>query len=411
MTCTFSWKKQKGYQKRQKASVENGQQDLTRGFLIQSSPSNPKDTTEEQICSDQRLLVSPLTANGAVYDDDGGGQLLSKPLSNELADSPPDFLAEFDQQAKQDGENIFNLGFSPSPFFSPALPNTPAEPTQIGSVTTPDNSLMLPLSSGDDIPPFFTPHRKSQDSSLLDFDTHTDATLLSSCTGDLQAPTYQNRAGQSCQCLAAVVFAVEELESGCNSGNRADLDSIVAYEKEAVNCCRSMLKCGGCGSKRENLVLLVFMAKKIVALCGRIVILYREKNSETRASSVTSLMQGCSPFERPSHSGSVEDWEFSTSLSSTLSNTDSSHSSSVASVSPVTPLDWQETLLGDYEISSPLEWEHVVRVLIFLQLREVMELLADMKKTGNKILGERQMVSLVQAETQAAQLKKDVYSL
>ena len=63
-----------------------------------------------------------------------------------------------------------------------------------------------------------------------------------------------------------------------------------------------------------------------------------------------------------------------------------------------TSSDWQELLLGDYEINSPLEWEHLVWVLIFLQLRAVMELLADMKNMGSKVLRETQTASLAQAE-------------
>jgi hypothetical protein len=33
-----------------------------------------------------------------------------------------------------------------------------------------------------------------------------------------------------------------------------------------------------------------------------------------------------------------------------------------------TSSDWQELLLGDYEINPSMEWEYLDRVLIFLQL-------------------------------------------
>ena len=85
------------------------------------------------------------------------------------------------------------------------------------------------------------------------------------------------------------------------------------------------------------------------------------------------------------------------------------HSGSIMSTRTGTSSDWRQLLLGDYEISSPLEWEHLVRVLIILQLRAVMELLADMKNMGSKVLGETQTASLAQAEIRVGELEKDIY--
>lgn len=230
-----------------------------------------------------------------------------------------------------------------------------------------------------------------------------------------RAFSYQSPSRHSCQCLAAVAFAVEELEASCSSGNRSDLDSIVAYKKEAIKCCRSMLKCSSCMAKRENLVLLVFMAEKIVAACARIVELYRVKNSDPQANSAPSSLLNHSPLDRLSHCINIADQDLLTSTSSSSSKTSSTHSISITSLctgaSSSSSSDWQELLPGDYEISSPLEWEHVVRVLIFLQLREVMELLAEIKNAGSNVLGETQMAGLVQAEIKAGRLKKDIYAI
>ena len=289
------------------------------------------------------------------------------------------------------------------------LPSTHPEPIQTAAAETSDSFLTPPLSSGDEIPCYLPPTRQPQGSSLFEIGSNTTITFLHASTLVSRAFSYQNPSGQSCQCLAAVVFAVEELEASCNSGNRSDLDSIVAYKKEAIKCCRSMLKCGSCMAKRENLVLLVFMTEKIVAACGRIVVLYRVKNGDTRAGSVPSSLLGCLPLDRPSHRVNIEDRDLPSSASSSSSRIDCTHSGSITSMCTGASSDWQELLLGDYEISSPLEWEHVVRVLIFLQLREVMELLADMKKTGSKVLGETQMAGLAQAEIKAGKLKKDIY--
>jgi len=385
-------------------------------LLIQSSASSSsKDTGhEEGVCSDKRSLASSLSADGNVDDSERGQQLLAEPPKDRLADIPPNFtlsfLAEFGQQTSdQDLDDIFNLTLSPLPFFSTILPSTHPEPIQPAAATTSENLLSPSLSTGDEIPCYFSPTRHSQDSSLFEIGSNATPTSLHGSTLVSTPFSSQSPSGQSCQCLAAVVFAVEEFEASCNSGNRAELDSIVAYQKEAIKCCRSMLKCSSCMAKRENLVLLVFMTERIVAACGRIVVLYRTKDGDTRAGSVPSPLLGCLPTDRLAHRVNVEDRDLATSGSSPSFKTDCTYSGSIMSTCTGTSSDWQELLLGDYEISSPLEWEHLVRVLIFLQLRAVMELLADMKNVGGSVLGETQTASLAQAEIRVGELEKDTY--
>lgn len=377
--------------------------------------------------SDKRPLASSLSADGKVDDSERGQELLAEPLTDRMADILPNFdlsfLAEFDlQTSDQDRDNIFNLTLSPLPFFSTILPSTHPEPIQAAAGRTSENLLSLPLSSGDEIPHYLpptdldfmistsdSPTRQSQDSCLFEIGSNATPTSFEGSTLVSTAFSSQNPSGQSCQCLAAVVFAVEEFEASCNSGNRAELDSIVAYQKEAIKCCRSMLKCSSCMAKRENLVLLVFVTERIVASCGRIVILYRMKDSDTRAGSAPSSLLGCLPTDRLSHHVNVEDRDLATSASSSSSKTDRTHSGSIMSTRTGTSSGWRELLLGDYEISSPLEWEHLVRVVIFLQLRAVVELLADMKNMGSKVLGDMQTASLAQAEIKIGELEKDIY--
>jgi len=244
------------------------------------------------VCSDKRPIASSLLADGNI-DDSEREQLLTEPLTDRLADIQPNFdlsfLAEFGQQTSyQDGDNIFNLALSPLPFFSTILPSTHPEPIQPAAARTSGNLRSPSLSSGDEIPRcipptdldsmisiYDSPTRQSQDSSLFEIGFNATPTSLHASTLVSTAFSSQNPFGQSCQYLAAVVFAVEEFEASCNSGNRAELNSIVAYQKQAIKCCRSMLKCSSCMAKRENLVLLVFVTEKIVAACGRIVVLYR----------------------------------------------------------------------------------------------------------------------------------------
>jgi len=194
------------------------------------------------VCSDKRPFVSSLTADGDVDESERGQQLLAEPLTDELADSPLDFLAAFDQQTSdQDGDNMLNLSLSPSPFFSMILPITHPEPIQPAAAKTSDSFLRPPLSSEGEIPGYLPPTRQFQGSSLSEIGSNTTLTFLHASTLVSRALSHQNPSEQSCQCLAAVVFGVEEFEASCNSGNRSDLDSIVAHKKEAIKCCRSML--------------------------------------------------------------------------------------------------------------------------------------------------------------------------
>lgn len=158
-------------------------------FLLQSSASSSsKDARhEEGVVSEKRAFASALSVDGDV-DNERGRQLLAEPQTETLADSPPDFLAEFDQlHESQDGDDFLNLSFSPSTFFSTISPSTHPEPIQPASaktsdglltsplnsgdeipasVKTPDNFLTPPLSSRDEIPCYFPPIRQSQGSSL-----------------------------------------------------------------------------------------------------------------------------------------------------------------------------------------------------------------------------------------------------
>ena len=321
------------------------------------------------MCSDKRPLASSLPADGNIDHSERGQKLLAEPLTDRLADILPNldqsFLAGFDQQTSdQDGDNIFNLTLSPLPFFSTILPSTHPEPIQPAAVGTSENLPSPSLSSGDEIlrclPPtdidftistYDLPTRQSQDSCLFEIGSNATPASLEGSTLVATAFSSQNPSGQSCQCLAAVVFAVEEFEASCNSGNRTELDSIVACQKEAIKYYRSMLKCSSCIALRENLVLVVFVTERIVATCGRIVVLYRMKDGDTRAGSVSSSLLGCLPADRLSHRVNVEDRDLATSASSSSFKTDCTHSGSIMSTRTGTSLDWRE-LLGGYEFSS-----------------------------------------------------------
>ncbi|KAL8856754.1 MAG: hypothetical protein Q9178_006712 [Gyalolechia marmorata] len=370
---------------KQKAGSNVAHQERSLDFSIQSPAcSSSKDTTgHKEVRSDQQPLESPPLADDNVEDSDRGQQLLVGPSTDGLADVLPNldlsFLPQFGQPvAAKTSPDLLSPSLSPADEI--ISPFTPTDLDFMISIYDPSTG-------------------RTQDSSP--FDIVCNATPTSVHVSSL-APTAfssQDSSGQSCQCLTAVVFAVEEFEGNGNSVNRAELDSIVAYQKEAIKCCRSMLRCSCCTAKRENLVLLVFMTERIVTGCGRIVALYRMKDAATRASSVPPSMLGCLPTNRFLHRANIKDGDLATTTSSSSSKTE------------YTPSVWRELFLGDYKISSSLEWEHLVRVLISLQLKAVMELLADMKNMGSTVLGETQRASLAQAERRVGELENEIYSI
>ncbi|KAL2830449.1 hypothetical protein BDW59DRAFT_158359 [Aspergillus cavernicola] len=380
--CTSSSMKHRGgNQRMRKGSINIAQQERLLDLFIQSTTDStcPKGTRHDELGS------SP-PADGDI--DDGEKE------QHRLSDLPPhfdlSFLPEFCQQTgPQDGDDISNLTLSPLPFLSTLLPTTTV--------------LSPPLSSQDEISHYLPPTEPFQ---------HLTSTAF---------PSHTTPSSQSCQCLPAVIFAIEEVETSCNAGNRAELDSIIAYQKEAIKCCRSMLKCSICLPKRENLVLLGFMAEKLVAASSRIVLLYRMKDNTATISnpnnnnnhSTNNPQPIFQPPIRPPpplpHLISFEDRRHD--FTSTSISTSASSSSSSRLDYDHTPPDWREMLLGDYEISSAVEWEHIVRVLIVLQIRGVMELLADMRNICSEALGEMQTASLAQAEVRVGELKREVYIL
>lgn len=339
--------------------------------------------------SDQQPFEHPPVADGNVEDSDRGQQLDG--LADILPNFDLSFLPQFGQPvAAQTAEDLLSPSLSPADEILCSFPPT-------------DLDFMVSV--------YDRPTRPTQDWSLFDIGCTATPTSVHASSLAPTAFSSQNSFEQSCQCLTAVVFAVEEFEANGNSGNRAELDSILAYQKEAIKCCRSMLRCSSCTAKRENLVLLVFMTDRIFAGCGRIVALYRMKDGATLASPVPPIMLGCLTPNRFSHRVNVEDGDLATATSPSSSKTDYTPSSSIMSTRTGTPFVWRELLLGDYEISSSLEWEHLVRVLISLQLKAVMELLADIKDMGGTVLGEIQMASLVQAERRVGELEKDICSI
>ncbi|KAL2796149.1 hypothetical protein BJX66DRAFT_336168 [Aspergillus keveii] len=325
-----------------------------------------------QITTGHDALGSPPSENCAIDDNIIG----EHSRSNVLAELDLSFLPDLCQEPiPQDGEDLSRA------FLSTLLPNAALYQT-----------------------PQFSPPFTSQDEL-----SHLPLPPVDHCQA-LNTTSFLPRTppsppfAQPCQCLAAVLFAVEELETSCNPGHRSELDSIIAYEKEAIRRCRLMLKCSVCPLKRENLVLLAFMAEKLVSASSRIVLIYRNRDSIASPGQTNNHNRDCaSPSIPPFHHDTFDDLlpNFNTSSLTTQIGPDPEPD--------YMPPGWREMLLGDYEISSVMEWEHIMRVLIVLQIRGVIDLLADMRSVCEEYLGERRMASLARAESRLAELRRELY--
>ena len=369
MPCTFNTVKHRGERRLKKTNInKHASHQNSLDWLespSRSSVSNCKDTEHDKEPETKNREKRPPTSSIPEFVDSDGDGIVN---DVDLPIFDLSFLANLNHEQSNHGpEDSSSLAL-----FSAIFPSTPHEPERISITEMSDTSFPIPLLSEDEPRRWFRPI--SQDPPFFDICLTTSAP-----TAFPSGPS-----SQICGCLAAVVFAVERFEASCHAGQRAELDSIIAFQKEAIKRCRAQLECSSCITKREALVLLVFMLEKIVAACGIMVGLYRVENVQPRLTSSSSLP---------------------------VSSLDLGLAPAPMADCPISLPDWRELFLGDYEISSHMEWEHLVRVLIFLQLRAVMELLADVQSMKSAVLGKTLTASLAQAGLRLGELEKDVYLL
>lgn len=271
------------------------------------------------------------------------------------------FLDTFTQhRGDQDG---------PFPFFSP-----------------PETMLSPPASSGDEGPRGFSP----QDGVVAGVENPS----LHSRTLAVPPISQPN----PCRCLAATALAVEEFETSCNHGNRGELDSIISHQKKAIACCHSMINCTSCSTKRENTILLIFITEKVVAACHQVVLLYNMGDGTLEAQADLGLSTEMTWLQDPGFQPGI--WDLDTHGSSSAPE---SMRSSSTGTSPC----WRKLRVGYYEVSSQLEWEQLMCVLISTQLRAVTDLLVNTRRLKSDILTEVQAASLVRCQNSIAKLKPD----
>lgn len=146
-----------------------------------------------------------------------------------------------------------------------------------------------------------------------------------------------------CQCLWTIEVSLEELERKQHIVDPAALDSILALQKKALAGGYSVLDCSTCVSRSEYVLLLGLTTERLVTLCESAVSMYLEE------------------VQRRSSSRTSPDRKYQ------------SRTSSGESI---------KTFLGRYEIESLEEWSSLMRVLIVIQLRNLLTLLAGIKKAA-----------------------------
>ncbi|KAJ8113432.1 hypothetical protein OPT61_g4435 [Boeremia exigua] len=244
----------------------------------------------------------------------------------------------------------------------------------------------------------------SEDCSTVNTDFNTKPVSSQNSTTGSETSLNQCTSAQS-SCLTASVLAVEHFEA--NSMHNTQLDSILASQKKAVKCCRSMTTCIRCMAKRENLVMLVFMIEKLVKGCGCIVALLGWLEFDNTLPLPGALPS--SPVYIASSNAASNNKHSDTAAMSTPSATLwNRRTCSAASVDSEPTPTWRNLLIGDYEVNSSVEWEYVVRSLISLQFKALLQLLGEIKIIGGKDLGDAQILSLTQAEIRIKDYERDV---
>ncbi|KAI3319151.1 HET-domain-containing protein [Xylariaceae sp. AK1471] len=391
-TCTFRINEQGRLRKRRQRTASIAQRDflLNLSNQLSSPPSSWSSKDTGQAEENEPGTTSPAFSSPARGEMMSGHQMPPELVSDKASSITPNFdlylFDKFTEHTRDQEEEISTLPISPGPFFPTVLPGTNTEPTCSTGYKTTAQRLTPSSSSSDEL--LYSPQSATHSSYIdLFYETGPDTTSTAKHVFSDES------AGQPCQCLALAVFSMERCEASCNSASRAELDSIVSCQKEAIKSCRSMLGCGICMAKRENIYLWIVMIEKIVAICGQIVTLYRMTHDKP-AGSEPHASPGYAPTNESPHRSQIRDLDLPTKSASPYRSASAP--------------DWQELLLGDYEISSITEWNHVVGVIVLLQFKMVMEILEDIKFQASIILEETQKAKLEQSKTRISELVRAI---
>ena len=146
-----------------------------------------------------------------------------------------------------------------------------------------------------------------------------------------------------CRCLRTIGTLLEDFERRDQSSAPATLDLTLGSQKEALARCDSVLRCSMCVARSEYILLVGLITERLVVVYESIISSYL-KEIQRRSESL------------PSSSGE-----------------DRSRSS---------PGEPNKVYLGRYKIESIEEWSGLFKVIIIRQLRNLCNLLEDMKRAA-----------------------------
>ena len=150
----------------------------------------------------------------------------------------------------------------------------------------------------------------------------------------------------ACKCLQIILGLLEEFENRASTTETYTMDSLLAYQKEALDHCNHMVRCSVCTTRSDHMMLLGVVSDKLITS-------YEQAINEHTESARKRVVHHEGHYGTSSSSGEVE-------------------GERVKGFARV-------VFFGAYKIEAATEWEYIIRVLITLQLRQVFELLTRMQ--------------------------------
>ena len=190
----------------------------------------------------------------------------------------------------------------------------------------------------------------------------------------------QGRCSQvSCNCLQSIVHSLETLENRVDEIESQTIDSMLAYQKEALAHCSYMIRCPTCRTRSEHMALLGLVSDKLINSYEQII---ANPKICTRKGDNEASGQGAG-------ASSSSSWSSITAVS---------QSAAGAVAEENGPLS-RSLSLGCYQIDRDVEWQCLTRALFTLQLRQTHGLLSRMQLLAEET-SRRQQVSALKTKEQ-----------
>ena len=159
----------------------------------------------------------------------------------------------------------------------------------------------------------------------------------------------------ACKCLQIILGLLEEFENRASTTETYTMDSVLAYQKEALDHCNHMVRCSACIARSDHMMLLGVVSDKLITSYEQAITEHTEgaRKRVVRHERQSGTLSSSPSLSRSSSPGEVE-------------------GEGVKGFARV-------VFFGAYKIEGATEWEYIIRVLITLQLRQAFELLTRMQ--------------------------------